>query len=144
MPVGKRVVIIGGGIQGCELAEFLVKRDRRVIITNTGTADELVEEFAPERRLRLLAWFSAKGVIIMNGVKYEEITDNGLTVTANEGKRQTIAADTIVLALPLSPDTRLLQTLKGKSLELTDIGDCSDPRLILDAIADGSRIAYQL
>ena len=26
MPLGKKVVIIGGGIQGCELAEFLVKR----------------------------------------------------------------------------------------------------------------------
>ena len=32
MPLGKRVVIIGGGIQGCELAEFLVKRGRKVTI----------------------------------------------------------------------------------------------------------------
>lgn len=29
MPVGKRVVIIGGGLPGCELAEFLVKLGRR-------------------------------------------------------------------------------------------------------------------
>ena len=28
MPLGKKVVIIGGSIQGCELAEFLVKRGR--------------------------------------------------------------------------------------------------------------------
>jgi len=32
MPIGKSVVIIGGAIQGCELAEFLVKRRRHVTI----------------------------------------------------------------------------------------------------------------
>ena len=34
MPVGKRVVIIGGRIQGCEIAEFLVKRGRQVAIVD--------------------------------------------------------------------------------------------------------------
>lgn len=82
--------------------------------------------------------------MIINGVKYEEITDKGLTVTIDEGKRQTIAADTILLALPLSPDNRLLQTLKSKNLDLNTVGDCNEPRLILDAIADGPRIAYQI
>ena len=33
MPVGKSAVIIGGGIQGCETAEFLLKRGRTVTIT---------------------------------------------------------------------------------------------------------------
>jgi 2,4-dienoyl-CoA reductase (NADPH2) len=32
LPVGRRVVIIGGGFHGCEIAEFLVKRGRRVTI----------------------------------------------------------------------------------------------------------------
>jgi NADPH-dependent 2,4-dienoyl-CoA reductase/sulfur reductase-like enzyme len=35
MPVGKKVVIIGGGIQGCELAEFLTWRGRQVTIVDT-------------------------------------------------------------------------------------------------------------
>jgi 2,4-dienoyl-CoA reductase (NADPH2) len=144
MPVGKKVVIIGGGIQGCELAEFLVKRGRRVTITNTGTADELGDEIAPEKRIRLLAWFSAKGITIMNGVKYEEITDEGLTVTTNEGKRQTITADTIALALPLTYNTQVLKGLEDKAPEVYVIGDCYKPRLILDAIADGSRIAHSI
>ena len=36
MPIGKKVVIIGGAIQGCELAEFLVKRGRKVTIVDTA------------------------------------------------------------------------------------------------------------
>ena len=48
MPVGKRVVIIGGAIQGCQLAEYLTKRGRKVTIVETG--DELGEWLVPERR----------------------------------------------------------------------------------------------
>jgi len=36
LPVGKRVVIIGGGINGCELAEFLVKRGRQVTVVDSA------------------------------------------------------------------------------------------------------------
>ena len=32
LPIGKRVVIIGGAIQGCELGEFLTKRGRKVTV----------------------------------------------------------------------------------------------------------------
>ena len=40
MPLGKKVVIIGGGIQGCELAEFLIKRGRKVTIVDSADALE--------------------------------------------------------------------------------------------------------
>jgi 2,4-dienoyl-CoA reductase (NADPH2) len=143
MPLGKRVVIIGGDIQGCELAEFLVKRGRKVTIVDTE-AEEMGEGLAPEKQIRLLTWFSKKGVTMMTGVSYEEITDKGLTVITKEGKRQTIAADTIVPAIPLNPNNELLKSLEGKVPEIHAIGDCMEPGLIKTAIADGSRIAHAI
>ena len=77
---------------------------------------------------------------MMTEVRYEEITDKGLAITTKEGKRQTIEADTIVPALSLRPNVELLKTLEGKVPEIHLIGDCSEPRLIIDAIGDGSRI----
>jgi 2,4-dienoyl-CoA reductase (NADPH2) len=142
MPVGKSVVIIGGAIQGCELAEFLVKRGRRVTIVDT--AEEMGEGISPERQMRLLSWLSRRGATMMTEVKYEEITDKGLTITTKEGERQTITADTIVPAIPLMPNTELLKSLEGKVPEIHAIGDCMEPRLIIDAIADGSRIAHAI
>jgi 2,4-dienoyl-CoA reductase (NADPH2) len=82
-----------------------------------------------------------KGVAMLPGVKYEEITDKGLTITTKEGKRQTLEADTIVTALPLLPNTELLKEVDGLVPEVYAIGDCREPHLIVDAIADGSRIA---
>ena len=139
MPLGKRVAVIGGAIQGAELAEFLVKRGKKVTII---AGDEPIADGLPKRKQqRLVEWLGEKGVTIITGAKCEEITDKGLTITTKEGKKQTIEADTIVPVIPFKPNTEMLKTLKGKVPEVYLIGDCSEPRLIMDAIADGWRIA---
>jgi 2,4-dienoyl-CoA reductase (NADPH2) len=139
MPIGKRVVIIGGQLHGCEMAEFLIKRARKVTIVDT--AEALGEPMPFINRMSLLPWLVKKGVTMIAGVKYEEITDKGLTVITREGKRQTIEADTIVPALLLTPNAELLKTLQGKAPEIYPIGDGRQPSLIVDAIADGWRNA---
>jgi 2,4-dienoyl-CoA reductase (NADPH2) len=142
MPVGKKVVIIGGGLQGCELAEFLVKRGRKVTIVE---AAETMGEGVPERKRHpLFRWLKNKGVEMMSGVKYEEITEKGLTIVTKEGERRTIEADTIIPAVPLLPNAGLLETLRGKVAEVYLIGDCSEPKVIIDAVAAGYRVANSL
>jgi 2,4-dienoyl-CoA reductase (NADPH2) len=143
MPVGKSVVIMGGSIQGCQTAEFLVKRGRKVTIVDT--ADEIGEGLLEIYiKPHLLDWLDGKGVAMLPGVKYEEITDTGLTITTKDGKTETIEADTIVTALPLLPNTKLFDELVDIVPEVYAIGDCKDPHLIVNAIADGSRIARAL
>jgi 2,4-dienoyl-CoA reductase (NADPH2) len=140
MPIGKRVVIVGGNIQGCQTAEFLVRRGRKVTIVDTAEeiGEGLLETYI---KPHLLDWLDAKGVTMLPGVKLEEITDEGLTVTTREGERQTLEADTIVSALPLLPNTGLSKGLEGSAPEVYVIGDCREPHLIVDAIAEGSRLA---
>jgi len=138
MPLGKRVVVIGGGIQGCQLAEFLVKRGRKVTIVEAS--DELGAEMVSYIKTPLLRWLTKKGVALFTGVEYEEITDKGLTLITKEGERLTIEADTILPAIPLRPNTELFKAVEGKVPEIYLIGDCREPHLILEAIADGWRI----
>lgn len=137
--LGKRIVIMGGNIQGCQTAEFLVKRGRKVTIVETAEkiGDGLLDIFI---KPHLLNWLEEKGVVMLPGVKYEGITDIGLVVTTKEGKRKTLAADTIVSALPLLPNTALGKSLKGKVPEIYSIGDGKEPQLIVNAIADGARV----
>ena len=139
MPLGKRVVIMGGGVQGCQVAEFFIKRGRKVTIIDTAKeiGNGLLETLV---KPHLLNWLAEKGVTMMTEVKYEEITSKGLTITTKEGKRQTIEADTIVTAMPLQPSTELFKKLSGCAPEIYAIGDCKEPNMIIDAIADGSRI----
>jgi 2,4-dienoyl-CoA reductase (NADPH2) len=143
MPLGKRVIIIGGAIQGCELAEFLVKRGRKVIIVDKA---EKFGELMPIRNwIKLSKWLPKKGTTMISGVKeYVEITDKGLTIIDKEGNRQTLEADNIVTALPLKANDELYTTLKGRAPELYAIGDCNQPRLILHAVADGYRVGQEI
>jgi 2,4-dienoyl-CoA reductase (NADPH2) len=142
MPLGKRVVIIGGGIQGCELAEFLVKRGREVTIVDS--ADALGKGMISHLKLQLFWWFRKKGVAMMPGVKPVAITPKGLTVLTKQGYKQTIEADSIVTALPLEPNRELLRALEARVTEIYAIGDCGNPGLIVDAIGDGWRIASSI
>jgi 2,4-dienoyl-CoA reductase (NADPH2) len=140
MPIGKRVVVIGGGIQGCELAEFLTKRNRNVTIIDTKEA--MGEGMVDALMAHLFIWFAKKGVTMISGVReYVGITDRGITIITREGEKQTIEADTIVSALPMMPNTALLESIKTKAPEVYAIGDCLEPLLIADAIGTGVRTA---
>jgi 2,4-dienoyl-CoA reductase (NADPH2) len=142
MPIGKRVVIMGGTLHGCELAEFLVKRGRKVTIVGRS---EILADGMPELiRPYLLTWLEKKGVTIITGAQYEEVTDKGLTIVTKEGARQSIEADTCIPALPLEQNMELFERLQGKVNAVHAIGDCQNPGVIIDAIADGWKIANSI
>ena len=143
MPLGKKVVVIGGGIHGCQTAEFLVKRGR--IVTIVETSDDLGTGI-PEALLKpyLINWLTEHGARMLTGVAYECVTDDGLVVTTREGDRVTLEADTVLTALPLLPNTALCEVLRGSAPEVYAIGDSREPGLIVDAIADGSRVGRVL
>jgi 2,4-dienoyl-CoA reductase (NADPH2) len=142
LPIGKHVIVLGGEIHGAELAEFLVKRGRQVTLVDT--AEFLGAGMIMHLRAQLLIWFEQKRVRMLTGVKYEEITDKGLMLVDKEGKRRMIEADTIVTALPLSPNTELAEKLKDIVPEVYMVGDCKEPRLIVDAIRDGLQTGHDV
>jgi NADPH-dependent 2,4-dienoyl-CoA reductase/sulfur reductase-like enzyme len=142
MPIGQRVVILGGTLHGCQLAEFLVKRGREVTVVETS---ETLADGMPELiRPYLLSWLRKKGVTLITGAKYEEITDKGLAIVTKEGDKQSIPADTFIPALPLTQNSELLDRLRGLVNDIYAIGDCQNPGFIVDAIADGWRIANSI
>ncbi|MBI2831248.1 MAG: FAD-dependent oxidoreductase [Chloroflexi bacterium] len=142
LPIGKKVVIIGGSMHGLETAEFLVKRGRKVTIVEPS--DKLGASMGELHLTMLTDWLRKKGASMLAGASIEEITGKGLNITTKEGKKQTIAADTVVIAMPPEPNSRFLLELKGKVPEVYLSGDCREPHLILEAIADGARIGHAI
>ncbi len=131
--IGKNVVIIGGTIEGCRLAEFLVERCRNVTLVDR---DEILGGEP------LMRFPSIEKVTRMPEVQYEEITDKGLSVTTREGKRRTIEADTIITATSPSLNVELLKAIEGKVPEVYLIGiDDKEPSSIMNAIGYGYRVA---
>jgi 2,4-dienoyl-CoA reductase (NADPH2) len=143
MPVGKRVVILGGGLHGCELTEFLVKRGRKV--TMMDTAETLEDKrIAGVNNRHFFEWAAKKGVTLLAGVKYEGITGNGITIITREGNKQTIEADTIIPIAEMAPNDGLYKSLKGKVPEVIPIGDCASYGLTMEAVASGYNVARRI
>ncbi len=143
MPIGKRVVIIGGTMQGCELAEFLTLRGRDVTVVEKS--EQAGEGLGSEKLSRLFKWMSIKGVETITGVEaYKEITQTGISIINKEGEEVFLRADAIISALPVLPNTDLFKTLEGKVSEIYQIGDCREPGLIAHAVADGATVARKI
>lgn len=140
VPIGKRVTIIGGEIQGAELAEFLVKRKRKVTIISMN--DNPVGYGLPRRKQQLLAeWLGEKGVPMYREASCERITDKGVYVNTKESGKIFIEADTVIPAVPFVPNNALFDALKDKVKDIYLIGDGNKPSLIVDAIAQGWSVA---
>ena len=142
MPLGKRIVIVGADLAGVELAEFLVARKRKVTLLSASR--DLAPEMSIPRRQRVLEELRDHGVTIIAGVKYESITGEGVVILSKKGERQTIEADSVVLAEGIEPNPAFFQGLEGKLEQVYQIGDCAEVGLVRGALADGHRVGVEV
>ncbi|MCX5990918.1 MAG: FAD-dependent oxidoreductase [Chloroflexi bacterium] len=133
--VGDAVAVIGGGLVGCETAEYLAKQRKKVTIVEM--LDEVAGVMPLALRKLLLARLAYMKVTVLTGVKCQELTEGGLLIITKEGQEKTIAADSIVLAAGGRPNTALLEELRRTVPAVHLAGDCVDPRGIAEAVADG-------
>ncbi len=143
--IGKRVVIMGGRLHGCQTAEYLIGLGKQVTIVDTASREQLGEGLL-EAFLRpyLLYWLEDQGVEFVTDVTYERVTSEGLVVKTQDGRGRLLHADTVMTALPLHPNQGATALADGLGAEVYTIGDAADPRLIVDAIAAGARVGHEL
>ena len=139
---GQKVVVIGGALIGCETANFLAERGRKVNLIEI--LPELPTENEKPYADLLVKELQEKGVVILTGVKEEKITDEGVEIIDKGGKTQKLEADTIVIAAGSRPNKELFKMLEKKFPAIYLAGDCVEPRKIIEAIAEGSRIAQEI
>ena len=70
--------------------------------------------------------------------------EEGLVVKNAKNEEKLIQADTVVLAVGLSPVNALYHSLINKFPEVYDIGDCQEPRNIMAAIWNGYELGRSL
>jgi pyruvate/2-oxoglutarate dehydrogenase complex dihydrolipoamide dehydrogenase (E3) component len=138
---GYKAIIVGGGMVGCETAEFLAQQGRKVIILEM--MGEVGSDIEPITRSRILQRLGKAGVRIKNQAEVMEITKKGVKV-ALERKPSFFEADTVVLACGMELNFQLAKDLNGKVSELHTIGDCVKPGKIVSAIGDGARVGREI
>lgn len=146
MPVGKRVVVIGGGLVGLELAEFLAERGRRVTVLEEGPRFGL--EMAHPRRWRVLHELRAMGVELVARASVRSIGASAVDYAIAGGEEGPVAAsapaDTVVLAIGLGPNAGLAEQLEAAGVKVESIGDVTGVGYLEGAMRDGFHAALSL
>ena len=136
---GNSVVVIGGGIVGCETALYMARKGKKVTIVEI--LDSIARDMYPINRMHLLKLLSDANVKILTETRVLEILDDGVRIVGQDGHRRALEVETVVLAVGLRSNNGLYADLSEKRTEVYSIGDCREPRKVINAIWEGFRIA---
>lgn len=142
--VGKRVLILGGGMVGIETAEFLSEKGCQVtVITSREGTEKLATDMEGTTRALLLERLSASEISFVFAAKVVEVGKGRILVSQGE-KRQWLEAETIISAQGSQSNQDLLRALEGKVPQILSIGDCVEPRSAKEAIHEGFWVGLQV
>lgn len=133
---GARVVVIGGGLVGCETALFMSETAEEVTIVEMLGDILAIADHCLNNDQALRAMLTDRGIRIVPGVWVTDITKDGV-ICEKGGETLALACDTVILAAGYRANNELEQSLDGKVKDLCVIGDAEAPRKIMNAIHEG-------
>ncbi len=141
LPENEKVVVIGGGLIGIEIASKLVEHDNEVIIIEM--LDEVARGMEMIERALTLKKLKEHQVPVYTGTRVTEINGDQVLAQTPDGPLVIQNVDKIVLATGMEPYNPLEEQLKGK-VPLYVIGDARQVGKAQDAIRDGYLIATKI
>ncbi len=141
LPLGRRVVVMGGGLVGLELAELLAERRRSVTVIEAGPAAGL--PMAAPRRWAAVRRAGEHGVEIVRGAAVRAITPTDVVYEV-DGEERRAAADSVVVASEVRPSAPLAGQLRARGLEVVTVGDAGEVGYIEGAVHGAWRVARSL
>ena len=144
-----KVLIIGGGMVGCEIADMLAdtgynQTTGSVPVTIVEMLADIGLDVIPQTRMLLLPRLREKGVEVITSATVREFLEDGVIII-KDGQEETIRGmDFIILACGTESVDELSAKLKDKVPEVYVIGDAKAPRKALEAIAEAAEIAREI
>ncbi|NYB75765.1 FAD-dependent oxidoreductase [Sedimentibacter hydroxybenzoicus DSM 7310] len=146
---GLNVLIIGGGSVGCETAEFI--SDRHNYNTLGGRKITLIEmqdnidagDYTANRDY-LMSRIKNKPIDIVTNAKVSSIQSNTVSYVKTDKETVLEGIDTIIVAMGTQPANTLAEELKELSIPIHVIGDANSVGKLVNAIADGRELSFNL
>lgn len=143
---GKKVVVVGGGLVGCETAIDLAMGGHEVTLVEAADAvlsasamiAVMVEQMIPD----LLEYYN---VNVMTSHKIEAINDIGALVSSTtDGEITQLEADNVIMSIGMRPVPSHAEELYGSGIEVHVVGDCVAPGMVYTAVNGAYDLARRL
>ena len=153
LPAGKKVLVVGAGLVGCETAEFLCCYHERITIVDM--VPEMASMLNKVPRRKMLGRFAEEGVRFMPNAKVLEFFDDGALVQPltrdaeggvyDEGDPIELTGfDYVVIAMGARTYNPLEKDVRAYCDEVYVIGDASRAGDAKKAIYEATRVALEL
>lgn len=141
---GRKALVIGGGLIGCETADFLIQRGGEVSILELQP--ELARDMEVRTRRYMLLRLKEHGVQCLTSTQILEITPEGrVKIRKSSGVEDWLEGfDTLVVAVGYRSETDLATRLEEDGCTVVRIGDCARVGTIMTAIEHGFQIGCSI
>lgn len=139
--IGQKVVVLGGGLVGCETAVHFAREGKDVTVV------EMLPDLCPDANARhrpLLLAELRKSVDCRTGLKAVRVLKDGLVCADKDGNEITFKADTVVLAAGRRPLRAAAGSLRDCAPEVVELGDCVKPAQVTQAVFRGHFAALDI
>ena len=141
---GDKVVMIGGGLVGCETGLWLAKQGKQVAVV-----EMLPEILGGPKALpfmnysMLLDLMNYHGIKILKGAAVTSICGNTAVVRQGENTLE-LEADTVISAVGYRSENSLYEAVKGMDREIYNVGDSSQVHNIMYAVWNAYEVARNI
>ena len=143
---GKKVVIIGGGAVGLDVAEFFAPRNAECSIVEM--APVIGNGIDPVSKVGTFDLLNKHGVQQLTSTKLLEVKDNSFLVEYADGKLDELEFDYGFVCLGMRSNNPVLEALKEEysdtNIEVISIGDSVRARRIIEGVEEGRNIINTL
>ena len=144
--LGKNVVVVGGGLVGCEIAYEAILQGKNVTIVEG--LPEILSSGAPvphQNKAFLKDLFEAKKTPIITNTFLVGIDEKGVVVKSRDSdKTRNISADDVVIAVGFRPVPSIAKELDGCGIDYYEVGDGKQVANILNAVWDAFEVAKNI
>lgn len=132
---GRRVIIVGGGLVGCELALQLSHMSRQVTVVDRKP--EVCRDASFLYREGLLMELEKAGVTVCNSTTCLSVEADGVRVQTPGGGTEFLQADTAIAATGMEALDDEAERFRELAYDFWKIGDCFQVRKIFNARREG-------
>jgi NADPH-dependent 2,4-dienoyl-CoA reductase/sulfur reductase-like enzyme len=132
---GHKIVVIGGGLVGCETADMLAEQGADVAIIEM--MPEIMRDGEATPTMYLKQRFEEYGVKILTSTKLMEIGDRCVVAERDGSDIRIEDVDTVVVAVGVKTDTSLLNEVEGLGCRVIKVGDANGVKNGYKGIREG-------
>ncbi|MDD2979405.1 MAG: FAD-dependent oxidoreductase [Hespellia sp.] len=140
---GKKVLVVGGGMVGCETAALLGEQQHDVTVIEFR--DECGADVIHEHKVFLMEDFENYGIKQITSAKVCQFYEDGVTYESPDGEKHDVRGfDSVVLSMGYRNYNPFAEQLEALGKETYVVGDATRARRALDATKEAYAAAMQI